>query len=493
MPEASMANRSSKWRFFSKDDGAALLMTLIALSLFSLLGLFMMLNASTGLQISDNFESQVQASYAALSGLNHARALLKGLSFDDLLKGPDGVYDPSASYKAQAGAFSFRNLFSLVVAQSLNVLDPSSELSLLPDDGIISTGFYGGVNGTPLIPLYGIAQTAPDPYGAGTIITSRYFVKISDNNGDVSEIAGDPDNNPFVDGDGIIIMRSIGVARTQSDATGTVRRNNSVAVFEARMKRYCTFDFGPALTVHGVEVSPSFGGAYEISGGESPAIGTIDANPSDGIYLDQTIRTAPLGIGSIQGGGLLNPSVQDISGQIASNSEKLLRLRPSYLWNLTRSLAPQFADYYFSGNQIWSEQSAPYLGSYDVSRPWNAPGQDPKIIAVNGSLQLTGSISGGGLLIVTGDFSCSGPFIYSGLILVIGSGSLRISGSGMNIAGGVYVSSINNANGDFGFGTVELSIVGSNRIAANRNAVRMALGLLPASQIGFREIAGSDP
>jgi hypothetical protein len=38
-----------------------------------------------------------------------------------------------------------------------------------------------------------------------------------------------------------------------------------------------------------------------------------------------------------------------------------------------------------------------------------------------------------------------------------------------------------------------LSIGGDAKIFADKKAVQMALELLPASQISFREIAGSDP
>ncbi|MBP1609851.1 MAG: hypothetical protein H6Q04_2086, partial [Acidobacteria bacterium] len=60
------------------ETGSALLLALVALVLLSLLGFFMSLSATTGVQISDNYESQVQATYASLAGLNHARALLRG-------------------------------------------------------------------------------------------------------------------------------------------------------------------------------------------------------------------------------------------------------------------------------------------------------------------------------------------------------------------------------------------------------------------------------
>jgi len=476
------------------ESGSALLITLLALSLFSLLGLYMALNATTGVHISDNFESQIQATYAAMAGLNHAGALLRGLALNDVLRGPDGLYDPAPAFLEQARTFRFRLPLPLLTAQALNIFDPTADVAAIPDDGIISTGFYEGIGGTVLIPKTGVGQTAPNPYGPGTILTSRYFVKVTDNNGDASELAGDMGDDPFLDGDGIVIVRSLGLAKTLSEAAGPVFRHNSVAVFEARLKRLSTWDLGPALVVQGSGVEAAFGGSYEISGGPFPAIGTVDAFPSDPLFPDTIIRAAAGTGGNIEGGGLPNPSVRDITAQIRSNPDQSLLLDPAYLWDFIHRQAPKIADKFFDGAQIWQGASAPYLGVYDKSMPVNAPGQDPKITVVNGDLQISGDVSGGGLLIVTGDFSYSGPFAFTGLILVIGAGRLNSAGNGPGIEGGLIVANLAaSPGGDAGFGTPGISISGDSRLCSNRSAVRMAIGLIPASRISFREIAGSDP
>jgi hypothetical protein len=475
-----------------KESGVALLITLLALSLFSLLGLYLALEANTGLQISDNHETQIQATYSALAGLNHARALMRGLAFDDLLKGPDGVYANNSTYLAQAKQFAFRDPIPLQIAQSLNVSNPAN-LAGFPDDGLISTGFCAGTNGNVLIPITGISLSASNPYGSGTMVTSRYFVKVTDNNGEPSEIFGDPNDNPFVDGDGVVIARSLGIAQTFSETVGTASRLNSVAVFEARFKRSSTFDLGPALVVLGNSVSASFGGAFDISGGSSAGIGTIDFNPGDSIMPDQIIRAAVANQGRITGAGQPNPSIQDISSQIGSSPDWSLLLDPAYLLDFINVRAPKSADSYFKGDQNWLNGNAPYTGSYDPTKPWNAPGQDPKIVVVDGNLNISGGFSGGGLLVVTGKLSCSGPYAYNGLVLVIGSGNLAVDGSGSGIEGGSVIVSLVQQGGQVTFGTPGISIASNSRFASNKNAVKTALGLLPVSQISFREIAGSDP
>jgi len=480
-------------QLFHDESGAALLIALIMLSLLSLLGLFMSINAATGVQISDNYESQLQATYAALAGLNHARILLRGLTLNDLLRGPDGIYDGSAAYLAEAKSYRFRSPLTLLTAQTLKVVDPSLDVSGIPDDGVINTGVYDNIPGTVLIPVTGIGQTAPDPYRPGTIATSRYFVKVTDNNGDASEIAGDAADNPFTDGDGIIIVRSIGVAKTMSGAIGSSMRRNSVAVYEARFKRLSTWVLGPALVALGAQVNAGFAGAFEISGGAFPGIAAIDPVPGDNVFPDQIIRAAASGAGEITGGGEPNPSVRDITDQISSNPDQLLLLNARYLWDFVRNQVPRMADGFYDGNQNWTGGNAPYIGAYDPTKPSNALDQDPKITVVNGDLQVAGGLSGGGLLVVTGSFSCSGPFVYNGLILVIGAGDLRITGSNCGIEGGMLTASLAEMGREITFGTPGISISGNSRISSNSNTVQMAVGLISPSQISFREIAGTDP
>jgi len=484
-----MENIRRSW----SERGSALIIALLALFLFAVIGLYMTLNATTELCISDNFESQLQATHAALAGLNHAGALIRGLQFDDLLKGPDGTFDQSVSYINWAKEFSFRNPLPLEKALSCDIYDPSDEISGFPDDGLVNTGFYGGLDGRVVLPVTGVGIEAPDPYNSDVKLLSRYFVKVTDNNGDSSEIAGDLNDSPFTDGDGIVIVRSLGAAKTISAAAGSTARLNSVAVFEMRLKRLSTWDLGPALVVLGSEVNATFSGACDISGNSFPGIGTIDILPQDAMVPDQIIRTAADGCGEITGGGDPSPSVREISGSLNSNPDQTLVMDPRFLWEFLHDMAPRVADLVFEGSQVWLGGNAPYLGFFDYTKPTNAPEQDPKIVVVNGNLEAGGGLSGGGLLVVTGDLLISGPFAFNGLVLVIGKGNLAVDGSGDGITGGVILANLELQQGEIVFGVPSLSLSSSSRFAANGEAVRMAIGLLPASRISFREITNSDP
>jgi hypothetical protein len=476
----------------SDEAGMILLVTLFALSIVMIVGFFMTLNATTEVQISDNFESQIQASYAAMSGLNHARLLLRGLAMDAVLKGPDGVYGNNRSYIAQAKTFRFRLPLSMKLAQLLDVFNPAANVSGIPDDGIINTGFFDGVPGTELIPKIGIGQFSPNPYGTGQVLNSRYFVKVTDNNGEPAELSADPGDNPFIDGDGIVIVRSTGVAKTFSNRIGADVRRNSIAVLESRLKRLATWNLGPALVVLGSSVNVLFDGNPEISGNLSAGIGTIDVDSGDSNFPDLIIRSSVSSAIPITGNGLESPSILDITPQIRSNADKALLLQSEFLWRFIQNQAPKMADVVYEGSPFRLEMSSP-VGSYDSAKPWNAPGQNPKITLVKGDLLAPEGLSGGGLLIVTGRLTCSGPISFHGLILVIGSGNLVLSGSGAGVTGGILVASLTLSETGISWGIPVISISGSSRIISDRETVRMATSLIPARQISFREITGEDP
>jgi hypothetical protein len=476
------------------QEGIALLMALIALLILSVIALYLAMVATAEVRISDNFESHYRAHSAALAGLSHARALLPGLRFDDLLPGPDGTYDTSPAYLAAATAYSYRMPISWAVARMLDILNPAGDLSGNADDGIISTGHHPGGNGQVLIPLTGIAHSVANPNGPGVLYTSRYFVRASDNNGEGSELAADPANNPFIDGDGQIILRSTGIARTLGEGTPTRIRNNSAVVFEARYKRFSTYDLDAPLVVQSSAVASAsgsmfYGNTFLIQGGPSTSgIATIDTSSADGTAPAQQIlsRLAPIQTRCLQGAGL-EPSIRDITSFIAAHPDKQLLLDKAASWRFIRQSLPQFADNVFSGAQNWIGAAPLPLGSYDPTLPVTVPGQDPRVTFVDGDLTIDGNLVGGGLLVVTGRVTILGHFVFSGIILVLGSGELDIGGRS-SISGGVFLACLTSANGDLSWGTAKLSVRDTCQIVFNRDVIRMAVSLIPPVQLGIREI-----
>jgi hypothetical protein len=478
-----------------REEGLATLIALIALAIFSLLSFYMAFGAKTELRISDNHESEVQAIFAARAGLTHARELVRGgATYNDLLLGPDGTYTNTAGYLSAARTFAFRNPVPWATARSLNILSPASDLTGLADDGVISTGKYSGTNGTPLVPQTGIAETAPNPYGAGTITTARYFVKVTDNNGEATELTADAANNPFVDGDNIIIVRSMGVAQTiRQTVAGTVRRN-SVAVVETRFRMMNTFNLDAPFVVEGPSVVPSRnalfdGNSFGIAGGASNlGVATIDTNTGDSTSIDQQMKAALKKNQENKITGMTaSPSIADITNSVSTNPDKSYLLNPSYMWNFIYNVVPSFADSVYQGNQSWSGGNAPDLGYYDPSKSPNDPGQRPKTIYVNGDLSCSGNMSGGGLLVVTGKLSGNGRFVWNGLILVIGKGDVDLGGWNIGLDGGMFVAKLTN-NGTPAFDTPLVTMAGNSNITINSNDISMGVRQVAPVQLGYREI-----
>lgn len=475
------------------EDGIALTMTLLVLILFSVLGLFMTLDAVTGVRIGDNFESHTRATYAALAGLDHAAALLGGLDLDAVLRGPDGAWDGSPAAIAAARGTSFRLPLPPRTARALDIEHPGGATAGLPDDGILSTGALGGAPGLPLIPVSGLPLSAPAAGGGAERVLARYFVKVTDNNGDPSELGADPGDGPFTDGDGIVIVRSLGVARTFAELTGALVRRNSVAVFETRLRRERLWDPGPALTVIGSAVDALFAGNPVIDGAGAPGIGAIDTDAGDGVDPASILRAAAGAAGTVAGGGMETPSVGDITAAIASDRGRARLLDPRALEDFIQVRAPRMADLVLDGPQTWGGGAPPDLGVYNGAEPWNAPGQAPGITLVRGNLDAPGGFSGGGILVVTGALDCSGPIAWTGLVLVLGEGRVDLSGPGSGIEGGLIVANLIPTAAGVVFGTPRVSIGGEARIRSDPAAVRMAISLIPADRISFREITTADP
>ena len=500
MPTAASLNCPGRFERarLRDEDGIAILIALIGLSLFSLIGLYMSFNSTTELRVSDNYESRIQANYAAQAGLQHGRELLKGLNPNDLLVGPDGTYNNASGYMTTARTYAFRNLLDWPTARSVDITNPS--ISGITDDGLLNTGKVGATNGTVLVPLTGIAQSVTNPYGSGTVITSRYFVKVTDNNGEASELAADPADNPFVDGDGVFIIRSMGIAQTIRESTGGVVRANSVAVYEARYKNKSTFKLDSPLVIEGSNVQPSSpsmwnGNSFNINGGANVGLSTIDTNTSDNNFPSSIVSNnlAKNQRNNIAGANL-TPSIADITNAVAADPDKAILLDQNYLYNFAMNVVPQFADSIYVGNQQWSGASAPYLGSYDYTKPYNDPSQDPKVVWVNGDCTMTSNMTGGGLLVVTGKLSMNGSLTYNGMILVIGGGDLDFAGLNNGVHGGTYVVNATNTNGTITFGTPKFSMSGNSNITFDSNTINMATRLIPPSQLSVREVTSAmDP
>ena len=474
--------------------GFALVMALITVLLFGVIGLYLTLTATTAVRLSDNYESHLQARAAALAGLEHTRSLLKGLSFNDQLAGPDGGYDPDSAYLAHARTDGYRLPLGWGTARTLDLADPQAALAGIADDGLVNTGRHPGGAGIALIPAIGVSRSIPLPNGGGERLVSRYLVKVADNSGEAGELALDPQDNPFVDGDGVIIVRSMGIARTLSDYMAGGERRNSVAVFEARFRRSLTFALEAPLVLQGTSVEAAAVAMFDGSGflvqggGSNPGIATLDAaNGSGALTVGQVEgRLTADQVGTIQGAGMI-PSIRDMTAVVGAHPDKSRLLDAWYVWDFCRRKVQQFADTVFAGPQNWNATSPVSIGSYDPSLPPSSPDQNPRVTLVEGDLQIDGDLAGAGLLVVGGRLAVRGSFRFAGIILVAGAGEFTCAGVS-EISGAVYVAGLGDSGGGAAWGGVRLTLAENCRLVYDRALVDMAVSLIPPVRIGFREI-----
>ena len=486
LPKNSEPGNTSD-RGLKDEQGIAMILVMIALSLLIMCSAYLFLSSVEDLRISDNSESMIQARLAARAGIDHAREVLRGLTFNDLLKGPDGTYTNTTTYLDSARLASFRNPAPWATFRSLNIVDPTSDVSSLPDDGLINTG----LSGTVLIPKTGNAFTAANPYGSGTITTARYFLKVTDNNGETAELARDAANNPFVDGDGTIIIRSVGVARTIQEGSGSNTRRNSVAIYESRFFQGSPFaNLGSPAVVVGSNIRANFSGnSFDIIGNSNgPGIGTVDTNTADGYDPAAILKTATAGKGTISGNCTApntNSCIADITASVTSDPAKSNLASASWLYDFVTNQAPAMADY-----------TIPAGGSLTAANIGTAA--NPKITIAEGDLTATGDFYGAGLLVVKGALTMGGAIRWDGLVLVIGKGEFWTHGMNNGIYGGLVVAGVSlNGSGQpvFTAANTDFDIRGNSNIATyDGSLANMGNGLVPLKQLSFREIpSGLDP
>ncbi len=121
LPKNSEPGNTSD-RGLKDEQGIAMILVMIALSLLIMCSAYLFLSSVEDLRISDNSESMIQARLAARAGIDHAREILRGLTFNNLLKGPDGAYTNTTTYLNSARLVSFRNPAPWATFRSLNIV-----------------------------------------------------------------------------------------------------------------------------------------------------------------------------------------------------------------------------------------------------------------------------------------------------------------------------------------------------------------------------------
>ncbi|MEE8585633.1 MAG: hypothetical protein V3T83_12365 [Acidobacteriota bacterium] len=357
-------------------------------------------------------ESQLHSRVLAENGIEYARALLPRLELESLLQGLDGGWC--------GGGSEWRNPLPLDEARRIDpdTFQPSC------DDGLPH------LNGAPLPPsrLDG---------GGG------FWIRYSNN----------PEEDPQSDLDGVIVVRSLGVAPSRAPHPSFPSATNSVSLLEVRLRQETSFLLRHPLTVFADSALFVWEGEdFRVEGGEQAAFGGV--SQSSRLFQDLLASLTPSQSLRLQGAGL-TPSLRDIRlDWLASTAQR--RFFSIRFWeSLTRNL-PLF-NQGLEGNLAWLENPGPVALDFE------------------------------GILFCRGDLELSGSSRISGLLVHLGGGRLTLRDNAQ-VEGAVWLSNLQSGAGGSGLeaGAVSFKMARRASIRYDEEAVRTAIAALPPTQLGWR-------
>jgi Tfp pilus assembly protein PilV len=461
------------------EKGVALLFAVIISVLLMALGLGLTLSSLSEFSMSNEFESHEQSLMIADAGLNASESFLRGRDLSEVLS--ETTTTPTFF---SSGPTDPRNPTTLADARNVD--------------------FYNLPSATGSVQLAGLLT----PASGVQLGRGRYFARVSDND--------DGDGNPFMDLDHIIFIRSFGVQPGPPNEIVMNGSNlkNSVAIVEGMLKRDLSFDVSSPFTVYGPDAIPEApnmfdGNAFLIDGHDhsdqaiadilrgthnhrnddsnSAAISAInndpganDAQTSVNSVADQLSDGQENNLTGGEGAfGPDGPSIRDDTDMVRNSPNPDARniFDPEYLATFIDKVSAAADQVYEDGTTLSGNNIL--LGTED----------NPQITVALGDFALAGNGSGSGLLIVKGLFDYSGAFDFNGLILVVGDGSVNISGANKSIIGGMYLAQLlDNGDGTHTFGNPSFTVSGSSSFYFRGDSIKLAMNLLPFRKLAWREI-----
>jgi Tfp pilus assembly protein PilX len=467
-----------------EERGIALMVSMFALLILTLIGLAMLTRATTEVLINDNFKRSKSTFLAAEAGTEEARFRLT----------------PAAA------GFRINNLFPDDGTESTKVVYIRANTSIVPIDqsssnryrdseyATIQTRNSSGSQTSTTSTLYGNAPTYLTSIITGTVPYS--WVKITrktetlagqnvdslstnqnfpvffgplDINGKISQYVRDPVNALTHNSD---YSNPVYLITTMSlDATGAQRKIQTELVVmppveaNAAVDSFQNVDFQGTLDIDGHDECHPGDDSYAVYGVNSP--GTID-NPNGSQEVDGLDPPLP----ALPGSPSLCPGCP-FNHDVPALIDRLKR-HPMFQ-PITAAGAT------CSGTPLSCSQSNAQLGT-PPSTPGGSDGT-PKFYYSPGDLHLSGNGSlGYGILVVDGDVEFNGGIYFEGLI--ISKGTFNFTGGGadsINIRGAIIAGdSINDTTTDVG---------GSIDIQYNSCSIANVFTQMPMTRLTFKDRA----
>ena len=412
------------------EKGVALLISIFALLLISGVAVALVVMSGTETSGAANYRNSTQAYYATLAGLEEARGRLWPGH-------PNSLYS-IANFLPPQGT-------TLAVGQVRYVLNPSPGEVVNPTN-LVSTNPYADNTyqvefGVPVTAATVLTTTSVSSQALANTPGALFkWIRITP----VTERSSGVD----IDGDGVIDAATPlffnGKNRNRTSSGKQVLRATALAVMPNGSRRILQYDisgavlnleFASALTFdgQGSALFPASSNVYTVDGNDSASCGTAKepARPAVGVVapgddVSITASIPPNRLTKYTGSGP-TPDVQNVSALLGANMQTI-----SALEALVATIQAN-ADQVIQGPAT----SLPNIGTASA----------PTITVVNGNLDLQGQQTGYGILVVTGNFSAGGSVGWRGIVLVIGQGTMTVSGGGNNsYEGAVLLARTRNAD-----------------------------------------------
>jgi hypothetical protein len=470
------------------ERGVALLIAIFVLMLISVIATALILMAGTESAFKANYKSAMHAFYDAKSGLEEGRGRLwpgHPNAFGTFIFPSGGgpmpigrvryIRNPSAGETVDPTDLSPSNKYADLEYEQEWGMPVTSASSV---QTIASTSAAAGLAG----PQYKWVRITPRTEQSGKI--------------DVDGVGGLNNTDPlFYDGTQQLVSTGGGTLVPGGTQAWQVLTITALAVTPFGSRRMVQYTVAPTNLNLSLPAALTFAGpspVYQSPGSTSFLVNGTDRSGSNLLSCPVEAQPARSALGVMNG-----PDVIAVKSAIPSGRW------PKYTGS---GAAPSISD--VSGLLPPSEQTLQQVDALAqkitglatevvtgpaTSLPRYGTASKPVIAVVQGDLNISGSVTGFGVLLVTGNLSFSGNFGWRGIVLVIGQGTINVNGSGTNeFDGAMFVAQTHDPSGnllsDFGAPQVNWAGGDGKGIYYDSCWINRAAAAAPYQVLSFREV-----